>query len=82
MRTKLGADKIVLQFGRMTVAADQSSVVAADPMIDSSVNVAVVMTPHTNVSTTPHKQTDDIFSVVTSDTADGTADYQIGRAHV
>jgi len=77
MNTKLGVDRVVLQFGRMTVAADQSSVVVADPLVDSTVNVGVVMTPHSNVSITPHKQTSDIFNVITSDTADGTADYLI-----
>ena len=77
MRAKLGANKVILQFGRMTVAADQSSVIAADPLVDSTTSVGVVMTPHTNVSITPHKQSSDIFLVITSDTADGTADYLI-----
>jgi hypothetical protein len=77
MRTKIGADKVVIQFGQMTVAADQSSAVAADPAVDTTVDVAVVMTPHENVSVSVHKQSSDIFSVVTSDTADGTADYLI-----
>jgi len=77
MRAKLGANKVVLQFGSMSVAADQSSVIATDPAIDSTINVGVVMTPHTNVSITPHKQTNDIFLVITSDTSGGTAEYLI-----
>jgi hypothetical protein len=61
----------------MAVAADQTSIVAADPAIDSSKDVSVVMTPHENVSLSIHKQTADVFLVITSDTADATADYLI-----
>ena len=77
MRTKLGADKIVLQFGSMNVAADQSSVVVADPLVDSTKDVSVVMVSHANVSITPHKQSSDVFLITTSDTADVTAQYLI-----
>lgn len=77
MRSKLGEGKIVLQFGSMTVAADQSSIVVTDPLIDSTKDVCIVMIPHENVSITPHKQTSDVFLVTTSDTADGTAQYLI-----
>lgn len=77
MRAKIGADRIVLQFGSMNVAADQSSVVAADPLVDSTKDISVVMAPGANVSITPHKQSSDIFLITTSDTADVTAQYLI-----
>lgn len=77
MRVKLGTTSFVLQRGSMNVAADGSSVVVADPAIDTTGDVAVVINPHGNVSVSPHKQTADIFLVTTSDTADTTADYLI-----
>ena len=80
MRTKLTVDTFIIQRGRMTVAADQTSVVVADPEIDSTKDVAVVMTPHENVSLSVHKQTADVFLVITSDTADATADYFIASS--
>ena len=80
MRAKLGVDTFVLQRGSMTIAADQSSVVAADPAIDLTEDVAVVMIPHENVSLSVHKQAADVFLVITSDTADATADYLIASS--
>lgn len=80
MRAKLGVDTFVLQRGSMTIAADQSSVVAADPAIDLNKDVAVVMIPHENVSLSVHKQAADVFLVITSDTADATADYLIASS--
>lgn len=77
MRTKLGVDKVSIQFGRLTVAGNQTTTVVANPEIDSSVDVSVIMTPHENVSITPIEQTSDTFLVTTSDTAAATADFLI-----
>lgn len=71
------AQEVVLQFGRMTVEPDASSVLVADPLVDESVDIAVVMIPHENVSITPHKQSSEIFLITTSDTAAATVDYLI-----
>lgn len=77
MRSFAGTRKISIQYGKMSVNGDGSSSIVANEDIDSTVDVAVVMTPVTNVSITPHKQSEDVFLVTTSDIVDTTTNYLI-----